>query len=48
LYLTWFNSEIVVAGIGQDYAGDIACMQPIAWALGARLIGDDGTVYDHM
>ncbi|HYK31449.1 MAG TPA: hypothetical protein VEV63_05780, partial [Streptosporangiaceae bacterium] len=48
MYLTWFNGEIVVAGLGQDRAGDIASMQPIAWSLGAHLVDDKGKVYEHV
>lgn len=47
LYLTWFNGEIVIAGVGKDRAGDVARMQPIAWSLGAHLVDDDGKVYEH-
>ncbi|HET9898141.1 MAG TPA: hypothetical protein VFQ44_24695 [Streptosporangiaceae bacterium] len=46
LYLTWFNGEIVVAGLRRDRAGDIARMQPVAWALAAHLVDEDGTVYE--
>jgi hypothetical protein len=46
MYLTWVSGQIVIAGVGKDRAGDIASMQPIAWALGARLVDDDGTVYE--
>ncbi len=45
MYLTWFNGEVVIIGTGRDRAGDIALMQPIAWALAAHLVDDDGTVY---
>lgn len=47
MYLTWFDGEIVIAGVGRDRPGDVARMQPIAWALGANLVDDDGTVYQH-
>lgn len=46
LYLTWFNGEIVVAGVGRDRAADVARVQSIAWALGAHLVDDDGTIYE--
>ncbi len=45
LYLTWVNGEVVIIGTGRDRAADIALMQPIAWAIGAQLVDDDGTVY---
>jgi hypothetical protein len=48
LYLTWFNGEIVIVGVGRDRAGDVARVQPIAWALGAHLVDDDGTAYEHV
>jgi hypothetical protein len=48
MYLTWFNGEIVVAGLGQDRAGDIASMQPIAWSLAAHLLDDNGKAYEHV
>jgi len=46
MYLTWFNGEVVVAGLGRDWAGDVARMQPIAWALGAHLVDDNGKAYE--
>jgi hypothetical protein len=46
MYLTWFNGEVVVAGLGRDRASDVASMQPIAWSLGAHLVDDNGTVYE--
>jgi len=48
MYLTWFNGEIVIAGLGRDSVGDIASMQPIAWSLAAHLIDEDGKVYEHV
>ncbi|HEX9520584.1 MAG TPA: hypothetical protein VF940_30940 [Streptosporangiaceae bacterium] len=48
MYLTWFNSEIVVAGVSRDRMADVAHIQPIAWALAARLVDDDGLVYEYM
>lgn len=48
MYLTWFNGEIVIAGLGRDRTADIASMQPIAWALAAHLVDDDGKVYEHV
>jgi len=48
MYLTWFNGEIVIAGLGRDRAADIASMQPIAWALAAHLVDEDGKVYEHV
>jgi drug/metabolite transporter (DMT)-like permease len=44
MYLTWFNGEIVIAGVGRDRARDVASMQPIAWSLGAHLADNDGKV----
>lgn len=46
MYLTWFNGEIVIAGLGQDRTGDIASMQPIASSLAAHLVDDNGKVYE--
>lgn len=46
MYLTWFNGEIVIAGLGQDRAGDIGSMQPIALSLAAHLVDDNGRVYE--
>jgi hypothetical protein len=46
MYLTWFNGEVVVAGLGRDWPGDVARMQPIAWALGAHLVDDNGKAYE--
>jgi MFS family permease len=48
MYLTWFNGEIVIAGVGRDRAGDVERMQPIAWSLGAHLEDDKGKVYEHV
>jgi hypothetical protein len=48
MYLTWFNGEIVIAGLGKDRAGDIASMQPIAWSLAAHLVDEDGKVYEYV
>ncbi len=48
MYLTWFNGEIVIAGLGRDRASDVASMQPIALSLGAHLVDDNGKVYEHV
>lgn len=41
----WHSSQIDVSGVGPDRESDAARMLPVARALGAQLVDDDGTVY---
>jgi hypothetical protein len=41
----WNGSQIDVSGVGPDRESDAVRMLPIARALGAQLVDDDGTVY---
>jgi hypothetical protein len=44
--LSWFDSRVAVSNLGSDRAADVARVLPIAKAIGAHLVDDEGTVYE--
>lgn len=41
----WHGSQVEVSGLGPDRVSDVALVRPIAQALGAQIMADNGTIY---